>query len=78
MDTFTVENKGCIERADGVAQYVAEASSLGLLVGGWPEAIHVPGLDTFRRGEMVRDREGEVTHVRYTGTSWAVLTVWND
>ena len=78
MSIFTVERKGSIERADGIGQYVTEGSDIGLPVGSFPESIHVPGLDTFRRSEIVRDRDGDVTMVRYIGSGYAVLTVWND
>ncbi|MGV0984955.1 MAG: hypothetical protein ACOYB2_10400 [Limnohabitans sp.] len=49
-----------------------EASDLGLAPGEWPTEVQFEGR-THRLIEVVRDRDGDVTHAEYDG-----LTVWND
>lgn len=65
---------GSVERADN--GFAAEASTLQLAPGQFPEAI-ILGEDVFTRRRLNRNGEGELTSVEYQN-GWRILTVWND
>ena len=52
-----------------------EASSLGLT--GWPATLTLEGVD-YRRYEIEKDAEGDVTSVDYRSASGSIAKIWND
>ncbi len=53
------------------------ASDLNLKAGQWPEALVQDGV-TYAKGNLVYDREGELTLIQYVGPGLLTLTVFND
>jgi hypothetical protein len=68
---------------DGPGRWSAEASTLGLAPGQWPDSllVRIPNgqLVNFRRVSLDRDQDGDVRSAWYSAAmGTAHLTVWND